>query len=158
MVRAPTVTIPRGTDSSSLANYKDPPVHCRRGLTVESYPGAQGRLLPWRTPSAFAAPRAADTPPSSRSAPCAQGWAAGALPRRLPGRRDRLGLGRLRRVGTRCASPIGRIGRLVLREGRVPEPRTGGLHVHRAEVKAEPPASSRRGCAYRLRGAPGCGR
>lgn len=121
-------------------------------------PRCAGRLLPWRTPSAFAAPRAADTPPSSRSAPCAQGWAAGALPRRLPGLRDRLGLGRLRRVGTLCALPIGRTGRLVLREGRVPEPRTGGLHVHRAEVKAEPPASSRRGCAYRLWGAPGCGR
>lgn len=80
------------------------------------------------------------------------------MPRRLPGRGDRLGLGRLRRVGTRCALPTGHTGCLVLREGRVPEPHIRGLHVHRAAVQAEPPASSRRGCASGLRGASGCGR
>lgn len=80
------------------------------------------------------------------------------MPRRLPGRGDRLELGWLQRLRRRCAVLTGHIGRLVLRKGRVPEPRNRGLHVHRAEVKAEPPASSRRGCAYRLWGAPGCGR
>ncbi|XP_033043100.1 sterile alpha motif domain-containing protein 10 isoform X1 [Trachypithecus francoisi] len=140
-------------------DLRGPPAGARGLFSAESCPGAHGRPSPWRTALAHAGPRAADTPRSSRSAPGTQGSAAGASPRTLAGRGDRLGRGAgWGGAGRRRAFPAGHTGRPALGEGRVRGPGTRGPHVHRAEVQAEPPAWPRRGRARRLRGAPGCGR
>uniref|UniRef100_M3YB72 Sterile alpha motif domain containing 10 n=1 Tax=Mustela putorius furo TaxID=9669 RepID=M3YB72_MUSPF len=80
-----------------------------------------------------------------------------ASPRRLAGRGDRLRRGAAG-AGQRRAFPAGHTGRLAPAEGRVLGSGILGPHVHGAEDQAEPPARPRRGCACRLRGAPGCGR
>ena len=154
-----------------------PPLHTQRGLrhpqmllqtpgpraaaqshsSLEPCPGAHSRPLPWQTPSALAHPRAADTPRSSRSAPRSQGSAAGASPRRLAGRGDRLGRG-AGWGGAAARVPRRPHGRPAPGEGRVHRLGTRGPHVHGAEAQAEPPARPRRGCARRFRGAAGCGR
>lgn len=82
--------------------------------------------------------------------------------RQVPRRADSPGAGTGSGAGPAGAGrwrafPAGHTGRPAPGEGRVHGPGTRGPDVHGAEDQAEPPARPRRGCARRLRRAPGCG-